>query len=215
MYSVKPLSNNDTATYAPEVPRYQETHLIIGCLTSLSHQVSLWPYGNTTHKLRQESPPGEFHSQKICNGLIYFSDGGEGRSPKYKRTIACAIICLSGVAVHWSGKTKPASAANSTDSRFLTFYLATKMVQWHQPILKSLGFQFYDAPTPIYEDIQPTIDIIERIHFTIRVNHIAVPIQYVQGKYFLLTIDNVKSKTTIQKADIGNKISTVPLLKRH
>ena len=71
------------------------------------------------------------------------------------------------------------------------------------------------APTPIYEYIQPTIDIIKANHLTSRVKHFDVPINYVREKDFLLTIDTVKFKTTIQPADIGTKISTGPLTERH
>ena len=53
------------------------------------------------------------------------------------------------------------------------------MVQWIRPILQNLGFQVSDAPTPIYEDIQPTIDIIKSNDLAIRFKHIFVPIQYV------------------------------------
>ena len=89
------------------------------------------------------------------------------------------------------------------------------MFQWLLPLLQNLGFRVYDAPTPIYEDIQPTIDIIKANHITGIVKHIYFPINYLHEQYFLLTIDHVKLKTTIHPADICNKSSTVPLLKRH
>ena len=89
------------------------------------------------------------------------------------------------------------------------------MVQWLQPILQNLGFQVFNSPTTIYEDIQPNIEVIRENRLTIQVKHIAAPIHYVHEKYALLTIYTNKFKTTIQPADIGNKISTYPLLERH
>ena len=112
-------------------------------------------------------------------------------------------------------KTQPASAAHSTDSKVRTFYLATKMVQWLWTILQNLGFQVSDAPTPIYEDSQPTIDIIKEKHPTSRVKRIAVTIQYVHAQNVLLNIDNVKLKNTLQPLVVDTKRSTGPLLKRH
>ena len=57
----------------------------------------------------------------------------------------------------------------------------------------------------MYENIQPTIDIIKANHLTSRVNHIYVPIDYFHEKYVLLTIDTVKLKLNIHPANIGTK----------
>ena len=99
-----------------------------------------------------------------------------------------------GVAVHLPAKTQPSSAAHYTDSEFRTFYLDTKMVQWIRTILKNLGFQVSNSPTLIYEDIQPTIDIMKANQPTSRLKYIGVPINFVHGKYVLLTIDPIKLK---------------------
>ena len=91
-------------------------------------------YGTTTHELHQEVYPGDFDSQTISNGIVDFIYGGEGRDPNEKRSIACVILCIFDVAVHWLYKNQPASAAHYTESEVHTFYLATKMVQWLRPI---------------------------------------------------------------------------------
>ena len=85
------------------------------------------------------------------------------------------------------------------------------MVHWLKPILQNLGFQVSDASTPIYEDRQPTMDIIKANHLTPKLKNISVPIHCVHGKYILPTIDLVKLKITIQQEDIGTKISTCQL----
>ena len=46
------------------------------------------------------------------------------------------------------------------------------MVQWLQTIFKTLGLQVSNAPTPIYEDSQPTIGIIKANHLKRIVKHI-------------------------------------------
>ena len=58
------------------------------------------------------------------------------------------------------------------------------MVQWLQPILQNLIFQVSDYPTPIYEDIQPTIGVIKTNHITSIVKNIAVHICYVHEQFF-------------------------------
>ena len=68
------------------------------------------------------------------------------------------------------------------------------MVQWLRTVLQNLGFQVFDAPTPIYEENQPDIVIIKETHLISRVKHIAVPIHYLQEKYVLLTIYPFKLK---------------------
>ena len=75
----------------------------------------------TTLDLYQEVYTVYFHSQKMYNCLVDFSDGGEDRVPNYKRDISCVILCLFGVAVHWLSKTKRASASNSIYSEVHTF----------------------------------------------------------------------------------------------
>ena len=111
-----------------------------------------WLDVTTTHDLRQEVSPGNFHSQKISNGLVFFADIREGHSPNEKFAINGVTLYIFGFAVHWSFKNKPASAYNSIESNVHTLHLATKMVQCIQPILHNLGFQVLDAPTPLYED---------------------------------------------------------------
>ena len=82
------------------------------------------------------------------------------------------------------------------------------MVQLLQPILQNLGFQVSNDPTSIHEHSQPTIDIIKPNRLSTWVKYISVPISYFHDKYGLLTIDNVKLKTTIQTTDISTKRST-------
>ena len=172
-------------------------------------------YGTTTHELHQEVTSGNFHSHNISNFFVSFVDGGEDRASNDKSVIACVILCIFGVSIHCSAKTQPASAAHSTDSEVRTFYLATKMVQWLQPIQQNLDFQVSYAPTPIYRYSQPTIGIMKANHLTIQVKNIDVPIHIVHEKYYLLAIDPVKLKPTIQPEDIGTKSSNGPLLERH
>ena len=66
--------------------------------------------------------------------------------------------------------------------------MSPKMVQCLRPILQKLGFQVSNASNPIYEYIQPKIDIIKSNHLTSWVNNIDVYIHYSLDKYNLLTV---------------------------
>ena len=77
--------------------------------------------GTTTHELCQESSLGNFHFQNISNGLVDFAYVVEGYDTNDKLAIAWFILCIFGVAVHWSYKTQPSSAAHSIDSEVWTF----------------------------------------------------------------------------------------------
>ena len=90
--------------------------------------------------------------------------------------------------------------------------MSPKMVQCLCPILQKLGFQVSNASNPIYEDSQPTIDIIKAKHLTSQVKNIALLIYYVYEQYSILAIYPIKMKTNMHPVDIGNNISTGPLL---
>ena len=132
--------------------------------------------GTTIQDLLQDVSLGNFHSQYISNGLVYFDDGDEDRAPNDKRTIDCANLFIFGVSFYWSEEKILCSSFHRIISSH--FYLSKKIVQWLQPVPQNLGFEVSGAPTPIYEERQPTIDIIKENYLTIRVQQISVPIHY-------------------------------------
>ena len=89
------------------------------------------------------------------------------------------------------------------------------MVQWFIPILNNLDLTVSYAPTNIYKDIQPTIDIIKSNSLTIWVEYIAVHIYSVHEQYALITNDPANLKSTIQPDYISSKSLTEPLLETH
>ena len=77
------------------------------------------------------------------------------------------------------------------------------MLQWLRPIPKQLCVS--DAPNPIYQDIQPTIDFIKDNQLTSQVKHIDVPIHYVHEKDYPVNIEPVKLKNITRPYGIGTK----------
>ena len=116
MYAVNRLSNHNSA---PSSPAFKGIKKFIRCLSGFPHCPTMYPSGidgTNTHDIHQDIYPGELHYQKISNGLVDFVDGGEGCGPNGKKTMAFGILFIFGVAVHWSAKTQPESAAHYTDS---------------------------------------------------------------------------------------------------
>ena len=76
MYDVKYLSRN---YYSSSESSFQGIKQLIWYLYGFTHLPIMYPSGldgTTTHDLRQEVSPGDFHYQKIPNGLVDFADGG-------------------------------------------------------------------------------------------------------------------------------------------
>ena len=94
MYSANYLSRHASASSSPS---FQGINHLIRYLDFLPHCPIMYTSGldvTTICGLRQEVSPVNFHYQKISNGLVAFSDGGEGHSPNDKRYIAWVILCL-------------------------------------------------------------------------------------------------------------------------
>jgi len=214
MYSCNRLGSWCVAPNEPAFAGIKHQHRY---LARVPHRPFMYPRGvqiHGDHKLSHGFSIDDVDDATITNHLAAFADGGEGRSLNDRRSIACVILALLGVAIHWKGVTQPAVSAHSTDSEVRTFYVATKLVQNIRPILKHLGIKI-TAATKIYEDSQPTIDIVRANHLTTRVKHIAVPIAYIHEQYVLLTVDPQKIDGKLQPADIGTKALPGPQVDNH
>ena len=76
MYDVKYLSIND---YSSSESAFQGINHLIWYLYGFTHLPIMYPSGlhwTNAHDLRQEVSTGDFHYQKILNGLVDFADGG-------------------------------------------------------------------------------------------------------------------------------------------
>ena len=129
IYALKRLYIYATVSSAPA---FQGINYLIRHLDGFYHRPFMYPYviyGTTTHELHQDIYPGEFHFKNIRNTLVDFSGGGEGCTLNNKRDVAFIILCIFGIAIHWSAKNQPDSTAHSIYPEVRTFYLATIMVQ--------------------------------------------------------------------------------------
>ena len=81
MYAVNCPYSHDSE---PSAPDFQVIKHLICYLSRFPHYPNMYPYGlygTTTRDLFQDIYPGNFHSQKIPNGLVASVDVVEGLSP--------------------------------------------------------------------------------------------------------------------------------------
>ena len=75
MYDVKYLSRNDSSSSESSLQGIKQLIWYLYGFTHLPIMYRSGLDGTNTHDLRQEVPTGDFHYQKIPNGLVDFSYG--------------------------------------------------------------------------------------------------------------------------------------------
>ena len=147
--------------------------------------------------------------------LLFILQTEEKATPPMKNAPSPVLSCAS--LVLWSTGQKYSARLFSIPNWIRVAHIlpCTKIVKLIIPILHNIGFIVSNTTTPVYKDIQPTIDITNANHIKIWVNHIAVSIKYAHEKYSLIANDPMKPKTTTQPDDTGIKSYTKPLLKLH
>ena len=88
----------------PSAPAFQSINHLIRYLSRLPHRPITHPSvldGTAIHELLQELSSCDLHYQNISNGLVDFTDGGEGRDPNGEHAIACIIFCSFGVSTNF------------------------------------------------------------------------------------------------------------------
>ena len=194
MYDVNRFSSHDSDTSAPA---FEGIKNLIRYLSVCTHLPITYTSGlneNTTNGLHQEVSPCDFHSKKRSTGLVVFVDEGEGHIPQQQthhnlRNPLSFWWWCSLVSHNSTSLCSPFHRLRS--SHLLNIHQHFPMAPTHP---KQIIFQVYDAPTPIYEYTQPTIDNINANNLTSRVKKIAFPIHYVHDNYVLLIVYPVKLK---------------------
>jgi len=88
------------------------------------------------------------------------------------------------VAVDWKHDQQKRVALHSTDSKIRGPFSCVHCGIRTQDVAQFIGMLLnYLHPTPIYEDSQPFIDVLEANKVTNRVKHIAVPIHYIHEQF--------------------------------
>ena len=102
-----------------------------------------------------------------------FVDAAHANDLRNRRSTTGYAFLLAGGAILFRCKTQSITATSSTEAEFLAAVTAAKQARYLRAILKELGFPQVN-PTPIYEDNQSAINMINAKVPTERSRHIDI-----------------------------------------
>jgi hypothetical protein len=107
------------------------------------------------------------------NQLVGFVDASYAADPKTRRSITGIIFCYGGAAIAYKSKLQTTVATSSTESEFYAAVHAAKIAKYLCSVLDELGFPCA-GPTPLYEDNQAAIAMVNESRPTPRVRHLDI-----------------------------------------
>jgi hypothetical protein len=105
--------------------------------------------------------------------LAGFVDAAHATDLLTRRSVAGLVFLLSGGAIAYNSKLQPTVATSSTEAEFIAAVSAAKIARYLRFVLKELGFE-QKGPTPLFEDNQAAIAMINDQKPTPRSRHIDI-----------------------------------------
>jgi len=105
--------------------------------------------------------------------MMCFVDAAHANDLRNRRSTTGYAFLLCGGAISWRSTTQTICATSSTEAEFLAAVLAAKQARYLRAIMKELGFEQL-GPTPIYEDNESCIKMINARIPTARSRHIDI-----------------------------------------
>jgi len=164
------------------------------------------------HSLRVDFDPPKFEEILLPNGLLLIIDSDHAQDMRTRRSCHHLQALVHGVALDWKHEQQRCVALHSTDSKIRGVFSCVKRGLTVQDVAIYIGMQNDSLlPTPIYEDSQPCIDVLEAKTVTTRVKHIAVPIHFIHehindGRFVMRKIG-----TNLNLSDSGTKPNPAPI----
>ena len=115
----------------------------------------------------------EFPSSQNPIQLIGYVDASHATDLKTRRSVTGFVLTLSGAAICYRSKIQTSVATSSTESEFIAAVSASKTTLYLRSVLKELGFE-QEYPTPMYEDNEAAINMINASKPTVRSRHIDI-----------------------------------------
>ena len=103
-----------------------------------------------------------------------FVDAAYANDPRKRRSTTGFALMLAGGAIMYRSKTQTVTALSSTEAEFFAAVSASKIILYLRSVLKELSLPM-TSPTPIYEDNEACIKVINANHPTDRTRHIDTP----------------------------------------
>jgi Reverse transcriptase (RNA-dependent DNA polymerase) len=114
-----------------------------------------------------------FPESQTSNQLVGYVDAAHATDILTRRSVTGFIITFCGAAICYRSKTQTTVATSSTEAEFIAAVTASKAVKYLRSILEQLGCPQVD-PTPIYEDNEAAIEMINAFKPTPRARHIDI-----------------------------------------
>ena len=106
--------------------------------------------------------------------LTCYVDATYANDLRKRRSTTGYAITLAGGAIFYCSKTQSVTALSSTEAEFFAAIAASKVVLFLRFVLEDLNYPM-NNPTPIYEDNESCIKIVNARKPTDRVKHLEVP----------------------------------------
>ena len=125
------------------------------------------------HTLRVDFDPQKFEEIQLPNGLILIVDSDHVRDMRTRRSCQHLQALVHGVALDLKHEQQQCVTLHSTDSEICGVFSCVKRGMNIQDVAIFVGMTRDSVlRTPIYEDSQPCINVLEAKTVTSRVKHI-------------------------------------------
>jgi hypothetical protein len=105
------------------------------------------------------------------SSLVGFVDASHAACIKTRWSITGLAFCYDGSVIAYKSKVQPVVATSSTEVEFYAAVIASKLAKYFRSILSELGLP-PSLPTPLYEDNEAAIAMINENCPTPRVRHL-------------------------------------------
>jgi hypothetical protein len=146
--------------------------------------------------------------------LVGFIDASYAVDPKTRRSITCIVFCFGGAAIAYKSKLQVTVATSSAESEFYAAVHATKIAKYLRSVLDELGFPC-SGPTPLYEDNQAAIAMVNECRPTPGVCHLDIQYFANQERHARGLIQMFHIPGVINNADQQTKALSFVLHSRH
>jgi hypothetical protein len=105
------------------------------------------------------------------DSLVGFVDASHAACLQTRRSVTGIAFCFGGSVIAYKSKMQPIVATSSTEAEFYAAVHAAKLAKYFRSILSDLGFA-PSTPTPLYEDNEAAIAMVNECRPTPRVRHL-------------------------------------------
>ena len=214
-----PMSRYGRYIHAANRAAFEGLKWIARYLATHRHRPIMYPRRSIDgyHTLRVDFDPPHFEEIELPNSLIFPVDSDHARDLRTRRSCHHHKALLNGVAVDWKHDQERCISLHSTEAEVRGVFACVKRGMHTQDVSLAIGIpRKILLPSPVYEDSEPCIDILDANEVTSRVKHVAVPIHFIHdqirthGRFVVRKIS-----TRLNPADSGTKPNPSPAHFRH